>query len=229
MKSIKTLAKRMITGSGFSPPRRLEYINEMLSFGQWLRANNCETHFNHRFDLYSHLNTQILEEGPVTYLEFGVGHGISLKKWTEINVDSNSAFWGFDSFEGLPEAWVIPKGAFDRGGEIPVIGDDRVKFVKGLFQESLLPFLQEFHPQNKLVVHLDADLYSSTLFVLTCLHRWLVPGTILIFDEFNIVDHEFKAFKNYTSAYMVTYKVLASSGSGYSSIDIDTQLAIEIN
>ena len=228
MKSIKSFIKQIIVKSGIPPLRRLEYFNEMLSFGQWLKTHECKIHFPYRFDLYSHINSEVLNERPITYLEFGVATGTSIQKWAELNRAHESVFWGFDSFEGLPDAWVLPKGTFNQNGIPPVINDDRVRFVKGLFHNTLPTFLDGFHTGKRLVVHLDADLYASTLLILTSLHRWFVSGTILIFDEFNNVDHEFKAFKSYTTAYKVKYHVLASSGSGYSHIKIDTQVAIEI-
>ena len=81
--------------------------------------------------------------------------------------------------------------------------------------------MEEFHTSHRLVVHCDADLYSSTLYVLTGLHELLVPGTILIFDEFDAVNHEFRAFVDYVSAYMVEYGVLASSGSVFNQVAIE--------
>ena len=58
----------------------------------------------------------------------------------------------------------------------------------------------------------DSDLYSSTLYCLTMLDKFLVDGAILIFDEFYSSSHEFQAFIDYTRAYQKQYKVLASVG-----------------
>ena len=44
-------------------------------------------------------------------------------------------------------------------------------------------------------MHLDADLYSSTMIPLIYLDRFITKGTLLIFDEFYDRDHEFKAFR----------------------------------
>jgi O-methyltransferase len=60
-------------------------------------------------------------------------------------------------------------------------------------------------------VNIDADLYSSTLFVLTQLHPIFKKGSILIFDEFSSVLHEFRAFEDYCVAYNVKFEVTASS------------------
>ena len=64
------------------------------------------------------------------------------------------------------------------------------------------------------------------MYVLATLHPLLVPGAILIFDEFCVVDHEFKAFRNYATGYMVSgFKVLGASWRGSARW---TQMAIQI-
>jgi len=70
------------------------------------------------------------------------------------------------------------------------------------------------------VIHCDADLYSSELFVLTSLNRLITAGTILIFDDFGAVNHDFQAFIHYTDAFMLKYRVLAFCGLAYNSADI---------
>src|ERR1700694_1557799 len=113
--------------------------------------------------------------------------------------DSRSWFFGFDSFEGLPERWNKEKGKgfFDVGGNVPEFEDRRVTFIKGWFNESVPRFVNDFNPENRLVVHLDADLYQSPLVPLIYLDRFITKGTMLIFDEFYDRDHEFKAFMDY--------------------------------
>ena len=47
-------------------------------------------------------------------------------------------------------------------------------------------------------MHLDADLYSSTMTVIDTLFDWFVPGTVIVFDEYygypGWERHEHKAF-----------------------------------
>jgi hypothetical protein len=65
--------------------------------------------------------------------------------------------------QGLPEAWrnKFDKGAFDRQGKFPLVSAN-VFLVKGLFQHTLKPFLEDskkVKPNDKVAVcHLDADL-----------------------------------------------------------------------
>ena len=120
-----------------------------------------------------------------------------------MNRDPQSRFIGFDSSEGLPEDWLgnYTKGTFDVGGAVPQIDDERVSFIKGWFQNTLPGFLKEFAPRSRLVVHSDSDLYSSTLFTLANLNTLLVPGSVIIFDDFWMPTHVFRAFTDYRSAF----------------------------
>jgi hypothetical protein len=104
----------------------------------------------------------------------------------------------------------LPVGSFSTNGKTPDIDDKRVCFIKGYFQESLPEFLATFKKKaDRLIIHLDADLYTATLFVLTSLNDLIEPQTIIIFDEFFSVNHEFSAFLDYTSSFAKKYKVLA--------------------
>lgn len=150
------------------------------------------------------------------YLEFGVYRGTTMKWWVENNTNPSSEFYGFDTFEGLPEAW----GHYDKGGmsvnnEFPDISDQRVKFVKGLFQDTLLPFTKSNSLSKRLIIHIDADLYSSTLYVLTTLAQYLKKGDIIIFDEFNVPNHEFKAWQDFVHSYYIQFTPLIATENYY--------------
>jgi hypothetical protein len=62
-------------------------------------------------------------------------------------------------------------------------------------------------------MHIDCDLYSSTVDILTGLVKHMRPGTVVLFDEyFNYPGwerHEFKAWKEFVSAHGVKYEYLA--------------------
>lgn len=157
--------------------------------------------FKQVFDYYNIYNKK------ACVLEFGVASGSSFKWWLSNNNHSSSGFYGFDTFEGLPEKWgnFYKKG--DMGFNIPDIKDQRATFIKGLFQESLPQFIQhnkdEIRDADIRIIHCDADLYSATIFVLSQLFVFLKPGDILFFDEFNVPLHEFKAFKEFTENFYV--------------------------
>ena len=125
-------------------------------------------------------------------------------------------FYGFDTFSGLPEAWgSFKKGDMNNGNEPPEIVDHRHAFYQGLFQQTLVPFLKDYKSDRRKVVHMDADIYSATLYVLTLITPYLRKGDIIMFDEFNVPMHEFRAFKEWSEAFYINYKVLGSVNNFY--------------
>lgn len=136
----------------------------------------------------------------VAYLEFGVFEGDSLRYWSARLTNPESELHGFDSFEGLPETFdsAYPMGRFDRGGKPPIIEDPRVSFHVGWFDATVPDFVV---PEGKrLVITLDADLYSATRLVLDSLDKYIVKGTLIYFDELSRIDHEPAAFDDYAES-----------------------------
>ena len=212
---IRKQIKEQFATSGLSPSYRIEVLNLFLEFGKWLETNELVVKFETRYDLYRYINHEIVQNGPIDYLEFGVAEGKSIRYWLQLNQHQSSRFFGFDTFEGLPEKWkvfteAIPKGSYSVGGKIPEFDDPRVRFSKGLFQTTLPDFLEDFTRHNRLIINCDADLYSSTLYVLASLNHLIVPGSIVIFDEFSTME-EFRAFRDFTQSFMRNYKPLATA------------------
>lgn len=157
------------------------------------------------------IEKESLSDSAVDYFEFGVAKGQSFKWWVNRMYNSESRFYGFDTFTGLPEDWgTFKAGAMSSGNKKPEIDDSRVSFYQGLFQQTLLPFLENYNVKNRKVIHLDADLYSSTLFIMTIMYPYLKPGDILFFDEFSVPMHEYKAFMEWTKSFYIQYEVLGS-------------------
>lgn len=186
-------------------------------FAEWSRLNPPRTVFPHgnsnRFAVFEHVNS-LLGTGPMLYLEFGVFSGASLRWWVENNSDQRSQFVGFDSFEGLPEDWNRhrPKGVFGRFGEPPRVDDARCSFEVGWFRETVPRFFRRLDRKNvPIVVHCDADLYSSTLIVLAQAVPYLRSGDMVLFDEFSDSMHEFRAFEDCFASYETTCEVLAAT------------------
>ena len=75
--------------------------------------------------------------GPIDFYEFGVADGISFRWWIARNRNSESRFYGFDTFTGLPENFgVMRKEDYDTKGEFPNVNNDpRCTFIPGLFQD----------------------------------------------------------------------------------------------
>lgn len=194
-------------------------------FEAWCRHHSGKHPvFNERTEMYDFINREIVSNKPIQYLEFGVYKGESIDCFARLNSDRSSRFIGFDTFTGLPEDWTefsrtVKSRTFDAGGQVPQSDDVRVSFIKGLFQDTLPKFLSEYKSSSQLVIHNDSDLYSATLFVLTYANHIMTPGTIIIFDEFYSVMHEYRALQDYCSSYMRSYEVVAATR-GYKQIAI---------
>jgi len=134
------------------------------------------------------------------YAEFGVNSGGSINFIAK--TAPGQTIHGFDSFEGLPENWGgnnMAAGYFNRGGTFPKVRNN-VKLHRGWFNESLPPFLSA-NPGSAAFLHIDCDIYSSTVTILDCFKDRIVPGTIIVFDEYfnypNWKSHEHKAFEEF--------------------------------
>ncbi|MBM4148458.1 MAG: hypothetical protein FJ224_05390 [Lentisphaerae bacterium] len=220
---MKALLKRLLLTRAWVFPRDLRSLCMRLAvfpqLSELARAMpTCEigAGFHSREELYSALSAaKGLSESRILYLEFGVFKGDSIRWWMRTNRCADSRFVGFDTFTGLPEDWGrrARKGLFSTQGAVPDVGDPRGRFVKGLFQETLPAWVESNRAELascRKVIHMDADLYSSTLFVLCSLHPHMRPGDILIFDDFNSVRHEFRAFLDYSSAYLPHTELLGA-------------------
>lgn len=182
----------------------LDRMNRAAGFERWTASHRAPG-FRLRRELYAHVAPKV----PIDYLEFGVWTGASLRDWMAV-AHSQSRFYGFDTFTGLPEAWDDkPRGAF--ATDPPQFADPRVQLVRGLFQHTLQGFLATFRRQGKLVIHLDADLYSSTLFVLASVSPHLQPGDLLLFDEFSDLLHEWRAYEDWSRAFLVETRVIGQA------------------
>jgi O-methyltransferase len=214
----------------FPHSKMLDRLNSNAQLFRFIRQHPVKI-VHGRENFHSYIHSEYCGNGEICYLEFGVSRGESLKWWTEFNKNERSRFFGFDTFEGLPENWQllfgeVRAGTYSTGGQLPAMSDNRVTFIKGLFQDTLDAFLVGWRQPRTVIIHLDADLYSSTLYVLTRLHNIVADGAILIFDEFCTACDEFRAFENYVSAYKTSYQCLAASTSDYRQVAIATgQLA----
>ncbi len=155
----------------------------------------------------------VRDDNSLTVLEFGVHRGESVRRLMAMLPRPGVRFHGFDSFVGLPEDWnEVPAAHFSTDGQIPATDDSRVVFHKGWFNDTLPPFLETFDAgRGPVFVHFDADVYGSTLFVLTQL--WNRLGSYrFCFDEF--AGHEARALYSFTQAYPVSVTFRARNAGG---------------
>ena len=147
-------------------------------------------------------------------LEFGVLAGWTARLFAERmrEIQFFGDLYLFDSFAGLPrnkdaidvQSYDVMRGVWEQEMELPksiideigmpidqhiaaklsqVISRKRIHVKKGFFSESLREPLKT----KAAIVHLDCDLYQSTIEVLDALHEYevLQDGTVLMFDDWN--------------------------------------------
>jgi hypothetical protein len=199
----------------------LFWFANLLSLSKWIYKQEkddvsndffqIKRNYSKRYKLYEYVISKFdLKEQPFDFIEFGVYQGSSLKWWSK-NIEHHEVrFFGFDSFEGLPEKWgMYCKG--DMSTTMPQFEDERIALIKGLFQETLPNFLKNrYEGKYRKVIHLDADLFTATLFVLTSIAPFLRSGDILFFDEFNVPNHEFFAYKIFTESYYMKMNLVGA-------------------
>lgn len=137
-------------------------------------------------------------------VEFGVGSGES----TAI-MAAHMPVVGFDSGQGLPEDWrpEFPRGSFAFG--IPSIAGAEI--ITGWFEDIPPDF--DFAGLGYIgLVHLDADLYSSTATALRRIGPYLQPGCYVVFDEWHGYDgaelHEQRAWREFAQTAGVGWTVV---------------------
>jgi hypothetical protein len=154
------------------------------------------------------------------FLEFGVGSGkttaVIAWKLKQLYGEHGATIHGFDSFQGIPESWDhtnLVAGTFSMDGEIPehLVNMTNVKVHVGLFNETL-PDLNPYLAAKAPVAfaHIDVDLYSSSVQVLSHIACSLIPGSVLVFDELvNYVGFEksgeYRAWQYIANRYQIDW------------------------
>jgi hypothetical protein len=163
-------------------------------------------------------------------LEFGVWKGMSLRHLA--NRLAPRKVYGFDSFEGLPEAWReigLPKGHFgvDSLPEVP----PNAQLIKGFFNTTADQFLAQHHGPIAFL-HIDSDLYSSAQFVLDTYGSRIVPGTVILFDEYmnypNWMEGEYKAFGEWSQRTGAKYEFIGFVPNRPGKVEEGHQVAVQI-
>jgi len=159
---------------------------------------------------------EISIEGYVA--EFGVDKG---KSFTQLcDIFSNDEVYGFDAFDGLPEGgkWhgnTIHKGMFNNNGKPPFTIPKNGHIINGWF-ENTLPDFAIPNSQKAKYLHIDCDVYSSTVTILKEIGNSIVPGTIIVFDDYcNYTgwrQGEFKAWQEFIKIKNIKYKYIYVAG-----------------
>ncbi len=157
-------------------------------------------------------------ELPGAMVECGVFKGASLVRWATFRQlfggAASKAIVGFDAFGAFPKtgwgpdqavrARFIEEAGADSIGleqlnEVLVrkgIGDN-VELVKGDICQTL-PAYVEARPELAVsLLNLDTDVYEPAVTILECLWPRLVPGGVLMLDDFGVFPGETTAIKEY--------------------------------
>jgi Macrocin-O-methyltransferase (TylF) len=145
------------------------------------------------------------------YAQFGVFRGATAR-FIESHMTGARKLHLFDSFEGLPEDWIEgkEKGAFRLDPDrIPTFDSERVVVHKGWFKDTVPDWAP--HATAPLAfVHLDADLYSSTIEALFNINHLILQNAIVLFDEYvkGGLEDEHRALLDWAKKYSRTYEYL---------------------
>ena len=136
------------------------------------------------------------------YYEFGVYTGYSLyyaEKASKAIRGPEFMFYGFDSFRGLPEPrvdimWAEGDYAVSREeteSNLAGAGTDmsKVVLVEGFYSRGLFEEFWRGHQKTPALVLIDCDLFESCYEVLSFFGHKFVPGTVVMFDEFNGMEY----------------------------------------
>lgn len=149
------------------------------------------------------------------FVECGVYTGgasaFSLRSLMRNNDGGSRPYWGFDSFEGMPEpstgdgsdayVWMYGKPTLATSGKL--VGSDvnlaqydaclaylkgtgypeaQIHLIKGWFQDTVKQYSQKIGPIS--VLRIDGDLYESTKIPLEGLFDNVVSGGAIILDDY---------------------------------------------
>jgi uncharacterized protein (UPF0297 family) len=197
----------MNTIMGFDLSSPFEYENGFHLTGDNSRIGKLLAHY----ELYKKIIGL-----PGHIFEFGVHKGNSLIRFAtfrELLESSHSRkIIGFDTFDDFPEtqsnednefisAFVNEAGKPISTDELEAClqhkGINNVELVKGNILTTLPDYLAQ-HPETKAaLIHVDVDVYEPTKVILEKLFERLVPGGLLLLDDYAIVAGETRAVDEY--------------------------------
>lgn len=169
---------------------------------RWLREVYSERNNRIRRELFLDIAhfCQVSRPYRGYYFEFGCHSARTMRMaWDSFRHLFDFRYVAFDSFEGLPEIRGIDRqeiwqkgklktaeSEFRRVCEAHGMPGDRLITVPGFYNVSLTPELRDrLLPAPAAIAYIDCDLYESTVPVLEFLVPFLVPGTVVVFDEWN--------------------------------------------
>jgi O-methyltransferase len=158
---------------------------------------------------------------PGDLVEAGVWRGggtIYMRAFLEAYQDRTRNVWVADSFEGLPkpkehqyaadrgstlwasEYLAVSQEEVERNFAIYGLLDDRVRFLKGFFSDTM-----PTAPIDRIsLLRLDGDMYESTIVVLEHLYPKLSAGGFVIIDDYGMLAECNRAVEDYRASAGIT-------------------------
>ena len=168
---------------------------------------NFDTDYDLHDWVVGEVDLDLMHKGLV--LEFGVATGRTLNHFARLL--PGKTVYGFDGFQGLPEDWTsrMRRGFFARDS-LPRVRNN-CHLVIGWFDQTLPKWIKTNH-QPVALLHVDCDLYSSTVTILNNLRHQIVSGTVIVFDEY--INYpgwqldEFRAWQEYVKKHNIRYEYI---------------------
>jgi hypothetical protein len=131
------------------------------------------------------------------FLEFGVCTGKSMLEYYGLysKYEVPASFYGFDSFEGLPEepndplssrVWRVGEFTTNKNINPDLFNKPNLNLKVGWFSDTLNKDLLEEFGENKVgFIHMDCDIYTSTYNSLDFLlsNNLIADGAIIVYDD----------------------------------------------
>lgn len=197
--------RRLLGVGGMELVRRVDVTSLARAEGRDIPAD-AETMIGRRRldNLHDCIRAVLADDVPGDLLEAGVWRGgatIFMRGALAAYGDQERSVWVADSFAGLPkgDGERFPADADDvfwRNAHLRVsidqvkqnfrrygLLDERVRFVKGWFRDTL----RDSPVEQLAVLRLDADMYESTTLALEALYPRLSPGGYVIVDDYGAV------------------------------------------
>ena len=141
--------------------------------------------------------------------------------------------YGFDTFEGVDIQWEnwdmkqfningVPEQVkqLDKNVRYKCTGltkkfNSNVKFVKGLFQNTLPKFLKEKN-EKITFLHIDCDIYEGAKTIFDNCNKYLSNNSIIVFDElvnyYGFQNGEFKTFYEWVNENNIKFEWIGIDG-----------------
>jgi len=205
---------------GISDENYWDFENGFYWFSDKTRLNKLLAHY----EIY-----KMIHNIPGHIFEFGVYKATSLIRFAtfrnSLENDYSRKIVGFDIFGSFPvdnltlkEDLQFVEKFEDAGGEgldleeveniFNAKGFENIELVKGNIFDTLPSFIEQNHETRIALLHMDVDVKEPTDFILENLYERVVPGGIIIFDNYNSFPGESISVDNLMKKYNLELKKL---------------------